>query len=99
MGISALSRHLLDDDDDDGGGAGGGNGGVADSLRLLLAALHRVEGDGGYWHGSIAGTVQRLKAWDEKRGGFQMGQWGGDGGREGMRGRCRPYSQGLAGMR
>lgn len=66
MAISALSRKLLDSDDATANG-------VADSLRLLLTALNHFEEAGGYWHASIAGVVAKLKEWDEKQGGFHMG--------------------------
>ena len=66
MGISALSHKLLDSDEAVADG-------LADSLRLLLTALNHFEEPGGYWHASIAGVVAKLKAWDEKQGGFHMG--------------------------
>lgn len=68
MGMSALSRTLLDSQDSTWNG-------VADSLRLLLSALNQVEEPGGYWHNSIAGVATTLKEWDENQGGFHEGAW------------------------
>ena len=70
MGISALSRNLLDSDEVTANG-------VADSLRLLLTALNHVEEAGGHWHASIADMQKKLKEWDEKQGGFHVGAWNG----------------------
>lgn len=44
---------------------------IANSLRLLLAALDRVEEVSGHWHKSVTDVVGTLQSWDE-RSGFEL---------------------------
>ena len=91
MGISALSRSLLDSDEATANG-------VADSLRLLLTALNHVEETSGYWHASIAGMVKKLKEWDEKQGGFHVGAWNETQSHRQWGQSSRAYPQGLSAL-
>jgi len=64
--MNALSRSLLDSEN-------GTSIGIADILRLLIAALDQVEEPDGYWHNASVSAVATLEKWDEKQDGFHVG--------------------------
>lgn len=66
MSMNALCRNLLDSEDN------GTSIGVADSLRVLLAALDHVEAHDGYWHKASVEAAATLAKWDERQG-FRIG--------------------------
>ena len=61
MSMDALCRSLLDSED-------AISMGVADSLRLLFAALDHVEEADGYWHKASEGAAATLEKCDERQG-------------------------------
>ncbi|RYP64001.1 hypothetical protein DL771_008972 [Monosporascus sp. 5C6A] len=62
MAMNALSRELVS------GGNREAIDGVMASLRLLLAALDRIEEASGYWHRCVAHVETKLQDWDAKNG-------------------------------
>lgn len=61
MAMKALSRELVAAEP-----RASASMAFSNSLRLLLAALDRVEDADGYWHGSSAGVALVLRSWDER---------------------------------
>ena len=69
MATKSLARHLHRTPDDSTSSI------VADSLRLLLAALDQVEEAGGFWHEAVAPVSKALDEWDERHGGRHADTW------------------------